>query len=450
MKQLKSRSLFVLIFGLLLIVGLGIFLGLYVTNGSRWAAFSANRHVYTDGHLTTGAIYDRNGVLLYDCSTSSYNDSATVRRATLHVVGDPYGNIASGARSLFSSHLVGFSPITGTTSGGHSVYLSVDSELNTVAYNALNGSRGTVAVYNYVTGEVVCMVSSPTYDPASQSEISAVAEGDSAYEGAYLNRALSVTYTPGSVFKVVTAAAAMEKLDYKNFTFTCTGSYTVGNDVVNCTAVHGTQTLEDALANSCNCAFAELSLELGGKTLSNYASQAGLLSSQSVSGFETAVGRFDIEDSGSFQLAWSGVGQDNDLVNPCAMMTLMGCIAGNGSAATPRLLHAERTALGRSVRVGSSQTSIGWKKSTCTLLKEYLRNDVLVTYGQSRFGDLPVCAKSGTAEVGEGLPHAWFAGFVDSDEYPYAFVVVVENGGSGSSVAGTVAATVLKALTEES
>ncbi len=449
MRQLKRRAIFVLLFALLLVVGVCIFLGLYVANGSQWASFSANRHIYSNGQMASGAIYDRKGILLYDGDTASYSSDAAIRKSTLHVVGDRYGNIASGALTLFSGKLVGFSPITGTTSGGHDLYLSIDSEINRLAYSALNGRKGTVAVYNYETGEILCLVSSPSYDPTSESDLQALADGDAAYEGAYLNRALSSTYTPGSVFKVVTAAAAIEKLDYGSFTFTCTGSVTVDNTAVTCTKAHGTQNLQEALANSCNCAFATLALELGGNTLYDYAEMAGLLSSQTVSGFATAAGRFDIGENGSSELAWSGVGQSNNLVNPCAMMTLMGCIASGGTAAAPRLLSSEYTAAGLPVYVDKSSISIDWEASTCAILTRYLRNNVTVTYGQGQFGDLAVCAKSGTAEVGNSKsPHAWFAGFIDSDAYPYAFVVVVENGGSGASAAGSITAEVLNALTE--
>ena len=83
---------------------------------------------------------------------------------------------------------------------------------------------------------------------------------------------------------------------------------------------------------------------------------------------------------------------------------------------------------------------------TAARLTELMANNVDVTYGASRFPSMELCAKSGTAEVGEGKsPHAWFVGFVEDSAYPYAFVVVVENGGWGSSVAGGVAASLLKA-----
>ena len=91
-----------------------------------------------------------------------------------------------------------------------------------------------------------------------------------------------------------------------------------------------------------------------------------------------------------------------------------------------------------------------YKRQTCETLQALMRNNVQQTYGQSQFGDLAVCAKSGTAEVGSGLsPHAWFVGFIDDEAHPYAFVVLVENGGGGASTAGSIAATVLNQLCQE-
>lgn len=447
MKQLKNRTLFVLLFALLLTGGLVIFLVLYGVQGSQWAAFRANRHVYTDGHLAAGAVYDRSGVLLYDCAGQSYASDSVTRAATLHAVGDAAGNIGTGGLRLFSDRLVGYSPIFGTSGGGNSVYLSIDASLNTAAYQALNGHSGTVALYNYKTGEVLCMVSAPSYDPENAKEAAAVAAGDSAYEGAYLNRFLSGVYTPGSTFKLVTAAAALETLDMDGFSYTCTGSVSIDGALVTCPSAHGTQTFGECLTNSCNCAFASLALELGGETLGDYAEKAGLLSSLNVSGVQTAVGSFDSDPATGDALGWSGVGQSTDLVNPCTELALMGCIAEGGSAAAPKLLSAVKTSWGFPLSAGSGgSVSIGWDGATCTTLRWMMRDNVLNNYGKTLdFGDLSVCAKSGTAEVGSGKPHAWFVGFVDSDAYPYAFVVVVEHGGSGASVAGKVAEALLQA-----
>ena len=93
-----------------------------------------------------------------------------------------------------------------------------------------------------------------------------------------------------------------------------------------------------------------------------------------------------------------------------------------------------------STRVPGQSISSG----TAAAMAEMMANNVEKTYGTGRFPNMDLCAKSGTAEVGEGkTPHAWFAGFLRGEDTPYAFVVLVENGGGGSSVAGTVAGKVL-------
>ena len=84
---------------------------------------------------------------------------------------------------------------------------------------------------------------------------------------------------------------------------------------------------------------------------------------------------------------------------------------------------------------------------TAATMADMMAKNVTDTYGASRFPNMDICAKSGTAEVGGGkAPHAWFAGFLRNEDAPYAFVVLVENGGSGADVAGSVAAKVLDAL----
>ncbi|MBE6989284.1 MAG: penicillin-binding protein [Ruminococcaceae bacterium] len=447
MKQVRQRTILVALLVLLLLLGISVFCVKYAVNGSRWADFSANEHTFTDGRLTSGQILDRNGLLLYDAASGQYAESELIRQATLHAVGDPDNNISTSAKAALRAHLIGYHIVTGTTSAGNRLYLTLDAELNRTAYEALHGRKGTVAVYNYKTGEILCMVSSPTFDPADPPEIR---DSDGRYEGVYLNRFLSSVFVPGSVFKVVTTAAALENIpDIMSRRFTCTGSTEIGGDIVTCPHVHGEMDFYGALANSCNCAYAQLAVELGGDTLQRYADSAGLLDVHSVSGIATAAGSF--EAGSDSQLGWAGVGQYNDMVNPCAMLTLMGAIASDGQAAQPRLIARETSMSGLSLGWAErTQTFTAWSVATRQTLRDMMRNSVTTVYGQDRFGDLAVCAKSGTAEVGAGqTPHAWFAGFLEDTEHPLAFVVLVENGGSGSETAGNVAAAVLRQAVEK-
>ena len=447
MKKLQRRTLFVLLFILALAAGTVVLCAFYVKDGAQWASFYGNQHVYTNGRIASGSIQDRNGTTLFDCAEGQYSDDKTTRISTLHAIGDKQGNINTGAKNLFADQLVGFSLITGTSGTGNTIKLTLDANLNNAAYQAMAGRKGVAALYNYETGEVLCMLSTPSFDPADDAEAAKVAAGDSNYDGAYLNRFLSGTYTPGSTFTLVTAAAALETLHNEDsFSYTCTGSLTLNGEKITCPSVHGTQDFATALANSCNGAFATLATQVGGKALEKYAKEAGLTSKVNVNGLNTAAGSFTAGTSDN-DVGWSGVGQYKDLVNPCAELTLMGCIAQGGSAATPRLLKSVTSSKGLPVAHVTTETSkIGWKADTCDKIRTLMHNNVTSNYSKNLdFGGLNVCAKSGTAEVGTSKPHAWFVGFVEDSAYPYAFVVVVENGGWGSSVAGGVAASLLKA-----
>ena len=451
MKKIERRMLICRVLALLLAVGMGVFLVKYALHGGSWASSAFNRHLYNnDGQLASGTVLDRDGDVLSTVENGKrvYYDNATVRKATLHAVGDLQGNIGTGALNAFADKLTGYSLLNGAFGAerGSDLYLTIDARYNYEAYEALNGHAGTVAVYNYKTGEILCMVSAPSYDPLN---VPGDIETSDRWEGAYLNRFLSSAFTPGSVFKTVTLAAAIENIpDLDERTWDCQGSIQIGDDTIVCSGTHGQQHIGDAFANSCNVAFAQMAVELGADTLAKYADKAGLMDSYSVSGLPTAKGSFTWENITDSQLGWAGVGQFHDQVNPCGLMVYMGAIANGGRAAEPYLIKKTVSALGiPSLPHLTGKTGQLVSSSTASVLADMMADNVEKTYGTKRFPNMDICAKSGTAEVGEGkTPHAWFAGFLRNEETPYAFVVLVENGGGGSSVAGTVAGKVLDIL----
>jgi peptidoglycan glycosyltransferase len=229
-------------------------------------------------------------------------------------------------------------------------------------------------------------------------------------------------------------AAAIENIDdlYQR-SFYCAGSVDINGVTVKCTGSHGSQTVEQALANSCNCAFAEISLELGADELSKYAQSLGFCSQLELNGISTCAGSFEKAASGSADLAWSGIGQYTDLVCPYSMLRYVAAIA-NGGTCAPTLICGEK---------GSSSKLLS--ADTADKLKQMMSYNVVYSYGTWNFPGLNLCAKSGTAEVGDGTSHSWFTGFLDDAEHPYAFCVVIEHGGGGLSNAGAVANTVLQA-----
>ncbi len=449
MRKLERRAVICLLLSVFLLLGLAVFCFRFVTEGDEWASFPANKHLFADGNLGCGSIYDADGELLLRNTADGavYAEDSGIRRATLHVVGDAAGNIATGAETKFAGKLTGYNFINGTYSrggDGRRLYLTVDADVCETAYNALDGRKGCVGVYNYKTGEVICDVSSPSYDP--NDPITAEKAEDGGY---YINRLLSATFVPGSIFKTVTAAAVIDHLDYEGWTYHCDGSARIGDSNVTCVSAHGDVTFEDALCQSCNGAFAALTLELGAETMAGYVDKLGFTKSYSINGIRTAKGRFVFSETNEAALGWSGAGQSEDMLNPCSMMIYMGAVANHGRVVVPQLVSAVKSDGGFPLSVYIPRWRLRLVSAdTASVLREMLRNNVVNNYGEGNFPGLSLCAKSGTAEVGDGTSHAWFTGFLDDEEHPYAFIVLVENGGGGAKVAGPVANRVLQAVIE--
>ncbi|MCL2409711.1 MAG: penicillin-binding transpeptidase domain-containing protein [Oscillospiraceae bacterium] len=433
MKKVKNRALCALLIVGLMVLGLSVYIIRFALNGDDWVSAAFNSTVYNGGVLSVGTLTDRNGVVLAGITDGSrtFAENADVRRATLHAVGDRLGNIGTGALTVFAPRLIGYNIVTGAaslTGQGRTVALSIDSRLNVEAYRALNGRRGAVMVMNYQTGEVLAMVSSPTFDPANQPVIT---DDDPAFEGVFINRTIQAAYTPGSTFKLLTAAAAIESIaGIETRVFECTGSHTVQGGTITCPRAHGGVTLDQAMAVSCNITFGMLAIELGGDTLAAYTERYGLSGRITVSGITTAQGNFEVAAPGTADLAWSGIGQFTNTVNPAAMLRYIAAIANDGVAVEMNLLEGARTHT-RRIMPSAMATRLG---------------ETMDHHTDANFPGLRMHAKSGTAEVGgDQRPHAWFAGYITNEGFPFAFVVVIENAGGGLAQAGPVANRVLQA-----
>lgn len=421
MNKISRRALSLLLIAALVLGGLGFFIYKDYTHGREWAVYFS---VYNSG--AEGQILDRNGVQLahFTGTESRYSPDELTRTANYHVTGDYWGRTGTGLLSRYWSGSQNYDFINGTTEETCStLQLTIDSDLNNKAYELLSAlGKGCIMMTNYRTGEVLCMVSSPSIDPIGNYE-----EGEIP-DGAYINRCLSAAFTPGSTFKLVTAAAAIENIpDLYDRTYLCEEEYLVAGVPIVCTTAHGTQEFEKALANSCNCAFAQISVKLGQNTLIDYARQYGFLDKQEIDGITTAAGNFPLEFVGDPETAWAGIGQSTDLVCPYTMLRYVSAIANGGLVAEPSMIASEELPEMTPVINGA----------TARKMQSAMRNNVITHYeGDTLFPGLDLCAKTGTAEVGDGTSNSWFTGFLQDDEHPYAFVALVEGGGFGLWTAG--------------
>ena len=452
MKKVSGRAIFPLILAIVLLAGTVLLCVRYFAKADEWVTFSGSPHVYTGVNLDGGVVTDRDGTLLLDSTDGrTYSADAVTRTATMHLLGDRYGYIQAPLLGSFADDMIGFDKINGLYGAEGTeanAALTLSAAAQTAAYQALGNYHGTVGVYNYKTGEILCAVTSPSYDPDNMPDVDADTSG--AYDGVYVNRFFQAAYTPGSIFKIVTLAAAIETVpDWENLTFTCEGEAIIGGQEIICEGVHGTITLKQALAHSCNVAFGELAGKVGTKALMEYAEKLGLSESFECDGIPVKAGTVDLKDADAGDLAWAGIGQYTDQVNALTFMRAMGRIAGGGTGAVPYLMakitRGEKTAY----EAKTETSSRALKAETAAKLTEYLRNNVATMYGDWQFGGLNVCAKSGTAEHEGETADAMFAGFCVDENCPLAFVVFVENGGSGSAVAAPIAAKVLQVCAAE-
>lgn len=452
MNRIARRAYVLIILILVLAAGAVFFVGEYLSKSGDWILFSGSPHLYSGNKVNVGVIADNTGGLLADLRDGrTYCENEQVRKSVLHWVGDRKGNVSVPFVEHYATELMGYDPINGIYTYGDTygtLNLTLSAKVQAAVLKAMGDRVGTVAVYNYQTGELICAVTTPTFDPDDVPDI----EGDTsgAYTGVYMNRFTQSKYIPGSIFKIVTLAAALETVPgIQEQRFTCTGTYIIQNGDITCERAHGNLSLKDAFSNSCNCAFAQIVEQMGSQKLERYVRLFGITEPVSFDGITTTTGNFDLTGATAEQIAWSGIGQHKDQINPCAFLRFVGAVAGGGVGAEPYVVSSVSVGDRETYTATTRKTERLISKSTADILREYLANNVETKYGAENFSVTSVCAKSGTGEVGAGkLPNAMFTGFIDDPQYPFAFIAAIEEGGYGSQTCIPILNEALKACVE--
>ncbi len=458
MRTTARRGAVLLLLVAIIVSGLSVLAYRFYANGEEWATMRVSQHITKNGSfIAAGNITDRNGELLAHTENEEriYNDSERIRRSTLHIVGDTEGYISSGVQTAYKKELIGYNLISGVYSlkkngRGNDIRLTIDSGLCAKAYDALGDRKGVIAAYNYKTGELLCSVSGPSFDIRNKPEQQKIDEDSSGkYDGIYMNRLIDGLYTPGSVFKIITTAAAIKYVaDIGEWDYTCNGEEVVDGVQITCPSSHGHQDFGSAFTNSCNCAYAVLSEKIGAENLEEMSESFGFGKKFKFGKVKTEASLFDLSDATAGDAAWAAVGQYNTLVNPYHMLTVLGSIANNGKAVLPYAVSDVTKTNGKVISTAARGSVNYITPELAEELSEMMRNNVENKYGDNSFPYLSMCGKTGTAEVSDGesggsKPHSWFMGFSQNPECPVAVVVVVENGGWGSSKALPIASLIM-------
>lgn len=337
---------------------------------------------------------------------------------------------------------------------GDSLITTLNADLQRVAYASLGSNKGAVIAIEPSTGKILCMASTPSFDPNQINEKWSQWNSLSPSESVLYNRATQGLYAPGSVFKIATLLEYFRehtKSDGESvtitddFLFDCSGQLTEGGYTIHCyhKNAHGVQSLHKAFANSCNSAFAKIGLEVNGEQFETTCE--GLLFGKDLPirlPYSKSSFSFD-EDFTSDERMMTAIGQGQTMVSPFHMALITAAIANNGVLMNPYLIDRIESYTGGLVRkyrastYGTLMTDV-----EADLLTEYMQQVVTEGTGKA-LRDLPVivAGKTGSAEFSsdKSKSHAWFVGFSVEEDKDLAVCVLVEEVGSGSEYAVPIA-----------
>jgi len=414
------------------------------------------RSIEAAAQIKRGSIVDRNGKVL--AFSERGQDDRYERRY-------PYGPIlaniigytdikygTTGIENSYNGELSGvinplhfFGPIANlwTAKTGNNVIMTIDTNLEEVAYKALGNRRGAVVALDPKSGAVLAMVSKPGFDPKTLDRDWVTIATDK--ESRLMNRAVQGLYPPGSTLKVMIAEAALaEKITDTKKTFVCEGSLKIGSDYELTEAhhhAHGKVDLKEALAVSCNITFGTLALELGRDRMAETFTRYGFDRLSGVDLVEMPSRLPDFGHLGDGDLAQTGIGQGSLLVTPLKMAMLAAVFANKGVMMTPYLVGKITDTDGAIIQEVSSKEFL--KPTSQELAQTVGKMMVAVvndgTGSAAGLKGIQVAGKTGTAENPHGASHAWFIGFAPANDPKIAVAVIIENAGAGGEEAAPVA-----------
>lgn len=456
-KKQKKKVLFpykaVSVFSALLFVGLSVYLSYFQSQQSEALKNSPfnKRTVKMAEKVIRGSILAADGTVLAQTETDADGNEKRIYpfgSLFAHTVG--YADNGSGGLelSMGSKLLESHDDITSQVQQqinekkkkGDNLITTFIPEVQKAAQDALGENRGAAFVMDVKSGAVIADVSLPTFNPSTiAQDWSQLVSEENASNGTLMNRATQGLYPPGSTFKMVTALAYLRQFgSFDDFHYTCTGEYTHAGYTIHCAggAKHGKENFTDAMANSCNSAFAYMATELINRNLIRQtADSVGFNQKESLQ-LPSSTSKFTLEQNSADQLTMqTAIGQGNTQATPMEMCKIAQAIANGGIMMEPQFVSRIENASGAVIKTISPQEdgSVMTGDEASALTKNMR---AVVTDGTaSGLNDLPyeIAGKTGTAQYGdvkEGKEHSWFVGFSQTGNKDIVVCVLIEDGGT--------------------
>lgn len=416
-----------------------------------------------------GTIYDSDMNVL--CKSERLSDNTQKRAysdgaAFAHVLGyvdTKYG--LTGLEKKYDKQLTGADKIDllsliknkgkSENKVGESIKTTLNSKVQKLAYNLLGDNRGAVVAINPKTGEVLALVSKPSFNPGNlEKDWSLILHNP---ENVLLNRATAGLYAPGSTFKTVTAVSALENIrgitgrtivDRGKLVFNSKESLSNYKG-----EVLGRLNLKKAYAKSSNVFFGTIGMELGNKNLKETAEKFFFNRNIPAEGLTIENSRFpSYKSSEKGNMAQSAIGQAEVLATPMQMALITSAIANDGVMMKPTIVSSILDDKGKEIEAIEKE-SLGnvVDKDDAKIMQELMR--AVVTSGTGRssaIAGIHAAGKTGTADHDDvpGIyenPHSWYIGFAPYENPKVAVAVIVEEGGTGGKAAANIANKVMQA-----
>ena len=330
---------------------------------------------------------------------------------------------------------------------GDNVITTLNFELQEAACEALSGYEGAVVVIEPSTGKILAMVSKPDYNPNHIEEDWEYIISENNSSSVLLNRVTQGLYPPGSTFKIVTTLAYLrENTDETLYSYDCNGKLTAENAVIHCinNKKHGTVTLEESFAESCNSSFANIGLSVSPSNFQTVCDKL-LFNSELPTKFTYSKSSFVLaSDASDADIVQAAIGQGTTLVTPFHMALITSAIANDGVLMNPYVIDRVENYLGETV-TQYSPSKYGQLMTTeeAAALQSYMKAVVDYGTGKKLQSDLyEATGKTGSAEFSSQTNkcHSWFVGYAHQDgKADIAIAVLVEEAGTGSTVAVPIA-----------
>jgi peptidoglycan glycosyltransferase len=379
----------------------------------------------------TGTVYDR----IYperDLYADVVGYWSTRYGATGIEIGEN-SNLSGNAEPATVDDLI--NQLSGGPQPGNNITLTLDPELQRLAQNQIassNTGRGSAVALDPKTGEILAMASYPSYDPNNIDDNFDELSKDP--NNPLLNRATQGLFVPGSIMKVITAAAALKSGVKPTDKFTDTGEYKrPGYTVVNYDDnIYGRQTFAQSLALSINTVFARIAIEkIGTDTLYNTARDFGFGDT-----YEEFPLQVSPSDLGGGDLGQVAFGQDTASSNVFQMALVAAAVGNNGTMMEPRIVKEVRSPDGIILnKPGPRERQEAIDPETASTLQKMMVGVVEDVHPEAKIPNIKVAGKTGTAEVPPEKPNSWFIASAPAEDPEIAVAVIIENGGDGEDQA---------------